>query len=138
MMRRHPSFNSPSQRYISYSIVNEPLPYCPSNVALLPQRPYALFRMGSPGRPPRVSHSSRVLTYSWLKCCFTSTETVGFLGTGAQDGHLDFHTAPELWTYCPAYCLLILHNVTLRPQTIRTIRVAEGSPGRSPQLPHSC
>ena len=28
---------------------------------------------------------------------FTSTETVGVLGTGAQDGHLDFHTAPELW-----------------------------------------
>ena len=31
-----------------------------------------------------------------LKCCFTSTETVGLLGTGAQDGNLDFHTAPEL------------------------------------------
>jgi len=30
-----------------------------------------------------------------LKCCFTSTETVGLLGTGAQDGHLDFYTAPE-------------------------------------------
>ena len=25
-----------------------------------------------------------------------STETVGLLGTGAQDGYLDFHTAPEL------------------------------------------
>ena len=24
------------------------------------------------------------------ECCFTSTETVGLLGTGAQDGHLDF------------------------------------------------
>ena len=32
-----------------------------------------------------------------LKCCFTSTETVGLLGTGAQDVRLDFHTAPELW-----------------------------------------
>ena len=32
----------------------------------------------------------------WLKCCFTSTETVGLLRTGAQYGHLDFHTAPEL------------------------------------------
>ena len=31
-----------------------------------------------------------------LKCCFTSTENVGLLGTGAQDGHLDLHTAPEL------------------------------------------
>ena len=29
------------------------------------------------------------------ECCFTSTETVGLLGTGAQDVHLDFHTAPE-------------------------------------------
>ena len=35
----------------------------------------------------------------WLglvECCFTSTETVGLLGTGSQDGHLDFHTGPEL------------------------------------------
>ena len=31
-----------------------------------------------------------------LKCRFTSTKTVGLLGTGAQDVHLDFHTAPEL------------------------------------------
>ena len=31
-----------------------------------------------------------------VECCFTSTETVGLLGTGTQDGHLDFHTAPEL------------------------------------------
>ena len=32
-----------------------------------------------------------------VECRFTSTETVGLLGTGAQDGHLDFHTAPELY-----------------------------------------
>ena len=31
-----------------------------------------------------------------VECCFTSTETVGLLGTGTQDGHLDFHTPPEL------------------------------------------
>ena len=31
-----------------------------------------------------------------VECRVTSTETVGLLGTGAQDGHLDFHTAPEL------------------------------------------
>ena len=31
-----------------------------------------------------------------LKCCFTSTETMGLLRTGAQDVHLEFHTAPEL------------------------------------------
>ena len=27
---------------------------------------------------------------------FKFTETVGLLGTGAQHGHLGFHTAPEL------------------------------------------
>ena len=31
-----------------------------------------------------------------VECCFTSTEPVGLLGTGAQNGHLDFHTAPEI------------------------------------------
>ena len=40
----------------------------------------------------------------------TSTQTVGLLGTGAQDGHLDFHTAPEL---CPLQILspLLLNYV---------------------------
>ena len=41
---------------------------------------------------PGLQKMSTVL----LKCCFTSTETVGLLVTGAQDGYLDFHTAPEL------------------------------------------
>ena len=35
-------------------------------------------------------------TAELAECCFTSTETIGLLGTGAQDGHLDFHAAPEL------------------------------------------
>ena len=35
-------------------------------------------------------------TDTLVECCFTATETVGLLGTGAQDGHLDFHTVPEL------------------------------------------
>ena len=39
-----------------------------------------------------------------------SNETVGLLGTGAQDVHLDFHTAPELWR---VDCWL---SVALRPQ----------------------
>ena len=37
---------------------------------------------------------------SSVQCCFTFTETVGTTpdwGRGAQDGHLNFHTAPELW-----------------------------------------
>ena len=35
-------------------------------------------------------------TWWFAECCFTSRDTVGLLGTGAQDGHLDFYTAPEL------------------------------------------
>ena len=49
----------------------------------------------------------------WLKCCFTSTETVGLIGTGAQDGHLDFHTASEL---CGVYVSMrIVYIVTWSP-----------------------
>ena len=34
----------------------------------------------------------------WLvQCCFMPTKTVSGLGTTAQDVHLDFHTAPNLW-----------------------------------------
>ena len=39
-----------------------------------------------------------------------STETVGLLGTGAQDGHLDFHTPPELCEDA-AVCEFLLLNV---------------------------
>ena len=28
---------------------------------------------------------------------------VGLLGTGAKDGHLDFHTAPEVLSFCGRY-----------------------------------
>ena len=38
--------------------------------------------------PSQTSHLAFVVLWS--------TETVGLLGTGAQDVHLDFHTAPEL------------------------------------------
>ena len=45
----------------------------------------------------------------WLSVALPSTETVGLLGRGAQDGHLDFHTAPGLsaWPW---------FSVALRPQ----------------------
>ena len=44
-----------------------------------------------------------------MKCCFTSTKTVGLLGTGAQDSHLDFHTAPEL---CRSECEAKVSNTS--------------------------
>ena len=50
---------------------------------------------------PCYLHNS---TFQWtpyarghVQCCFTSTETI--TGRGDQDGHLDFHRAPELWGY---------------------------------------
>ena len=42
---------------------------------------------------------------------FTSTETVGLLGTGAQDGHLHFHTAPDLLSL--KYCFTSTETVGL-------------------------
>ena len=49
-----------------------------------------------------VDHFHSQLLLLLLKCCFTSTETVGLLGMGALDVHLDFHTAPELFPFTPA------------------------------------
>ena len=47
--------------------------------------------------PPEFTrHPQFKLDLVLFECCFTSTETVGLLGTGIQDVHPDFHTAPEL------------------------------------------
>ena len=79
--------------------------------------------------PRAITECSCCWNFRWLvKCCFTSTETVGLLGTGAQDGHLDFHTAPELWIFV-GWVLLYVHR------NRRLIR--DGSPGRPPRLSHS-
>ena len=55
-----------------------------------------------------------ILFQIWMKnwfcvveCCFTSTETISLFGTGAQDGHLDFHTAPEHWKIDKNLCVYI-------------------------------
>ena len=60
----------------------------------------ALSRVLTVGLAERVLRTVKlicgVVVLVVVECCFTSTETVGLLGTGAQDGHLDFHTAPEL------------------------------------------
>ena len=63
-----------------------------------------------PGGPVVVGPLIALLrSHVQVQCCFTSTEAVGLLGTGAQDDHLDFHTAPELcalpyaWTYIYIY-----------------------------------
>ena len=52
-----------------------------------------LIRDGS----PRTATSTFAPLLSFVvEVLLTSTETGGLLGTGAQDGHLDFHTAAEL------------------------------------------
>ena len=80
-----------------------PIPFCPYEPVPARYRPrYRFARTGPVPVCPRVARASPYqpvpprLLFLLLKCCFTSTETVGLFGTGAQDGHLDFHTAPEL------------------------------------------
>ena len=50
-------------------------------------------------REPRTVTSTLAQLLSSVtkaKCCFTSTETIRTIkDRGAQNGHLDFHTAPE-------------------------------------------
>ena len=56
-----------------------------------------------------------------VQCCFTSTETcTDHQGLGAQDGHIDCHTAPEL---CGNNVFFSYFNVALRPQ--RPVRDGE-------------
>ena len=89
-----------------------------------------------------------------VEWCFTSTETVGLLGTGTQDVHLDFHTAPELsdivddnvelnvlgcrvdilGTNCDQ-CRSMVQCCFMSTETVRPIKT--GSPGRPPRLSHS-
>ena len=58
-----------------------------------------------------------------LKCCFTFAETVGFLGTGARDGRLDFHTAPDL-CYCCTYTYIDrFADVVIRALTVYVLSV---------------
>ena len=52
-----------------------------------------------------MSNGSGLCKY--VECCFTSTETEGLLGMGAQDGHLDFRTAPELSTNMLVWAYII-------------------------------
>ena len=46
-----------------------------------------------------------------VECCFTSTETVSLLGTGAQIVHLDFHTPLAQWAHAS-----VLITVQSEPQ----------------------
>ena len=43
-----------------------------------------------------ILHKANSICTLLVEYCFMSTKTVDLLRKGAQDGHLDFHTAPEL------------------------------------------
>ena len=61
-----------------------------------------VFRLISQKFPQRcLQNSSNVRP---VECCFTSTKTVGLLGMGAQDSHLDCHTASKLCTLLLVEC----------------------------------
>ena len=67
---------------------------------------------------------------SWLKGCFTSTETIGLLGTGAQDGVVNHCLEFGITSQKLVEGLLYVHR------NRRFIR--DGSPGRHPpRLSHS-
>ena len=88
-------------------------------------------RDGEPSRTA-TSTSTQLLSsdQSKLKSCFTSTETLGLLGTGAQDVHLDFHTPSELSDQpCVQCCFTFAETV------LWTIRDGEESPGCPPRHP---
>ena len=76
----------------------------------------------------------------WLvECCFTSTETVGLLGTGAEDVLLDFHTAPDLCCFC---LLCGLFSVVGRQASrwqfwLAAVSKTERGPERSCKIQHT-
>ena len=81
------------------------------SVASRPKRPYLLRAVRDAETRTATSTFTQRLS-SGVQCCFTSIETVGLLGTGAQDGHLDFHTTPELLVQ-HGYCSLpVIHATT--------------------------
>ena len=51
-----------------------------------------------------------------VECCFTSTETVDMLGTGAQDGHLDL-----LWVWTTSFFLFFSRSRSISVHTSRVI-----------------
>ena len=73
--------------------------------------PFPRFFLRMHDHPPVSTSSLCHAHYPLVECCFTSTETVGLLGTGALDGHLHFHTAPEVClSYRSSALLLYVHR----------------------------
>ena len=86
------------------------------SVALRPQRPYGLLGTGSPGRPPRLSHSTWALRRECgvqVQCCFTSTETVRTIRDGkpwTSTSTFTQHLSSEERMRCSSSVLLYVHR----------------------------
>ena len=85
---------------------------------------------------PDRSRSEPKNNNAW--CCFTSTEIVGLSGTAALDGHLDFHTALEIWgigvvevDYIQRYSFTIKMISPVRVAAMRAILCFINREGRS-------
>ena len=82
-----PSISPPEdQRFAALNLSSRGPAICSPQSLLLRTRDF------QPSISPPEDQRFSALNLSSLKCCFTSIETVGLLGTEAQDGHLDFHT----------------------------------------------
>ena len=51
---------------------------------------------------------------AWFNIALRPRKPEGWLGRKAQDGHLDFHTAPEVWQNGSAHFRLL---TTFKPQS---------------------
>ena len=111
-------------------------------------------RTDSPGRPPRLSHSSWTMWEGlmMMKWCLMSSDVSwnirdklwpmpkaarfnkslrtrkpeGSLGRTAQDGHLNSHTAPELWVRGPVAKQVLIRRVQYIPWAVQYIPWATG------------
>ena len=54
---------------------------------------------------------------AWFNIALRPRKPEGSLGRTAQDGHLDSHTAPELYTTRGEICPLCTEEVPLQPDT---------------------
>ena len=71
----------------------------------------------------RLTYSGQAETsaWAWLSIAVRPRKPEGSLGRKAQDGHLDFHTAPELWFVQGSQCCWFVQGSQCCFATLRTL-----------------